>query len=86
MAEKEVKRMEEVIRLSTEERGISVESCLHQDLLTIMNDNNHDIQQQFPTGSFRRLFWEEQLKCAQGGARQMRWHPTMIRWLSIGLK
>ena len=35
----------------------------------------------FPQGSFRRLFWEEQLKAAsQKDPRQMRWHPLIIRW------
>ncbi len=75
--------MQEAIRFSTDERGIDVESSFHQDLLTIMSDNNKDIQQHYPQGSFRRLFWEEQLKCAQKGAKQMRWHPTMIKLMCL---
>lgn len=81
MAEKEVERLKEVIRSSTEERGISVDPSLHEDLQAIMRSHNQDVQQRFPQGTFQRLFWDEQLKCAKKGAKQMRWHPTMIRYV-----
>ena len=61
-AEKEVKKLQERIRRATETNGIDVNESLHQDLLSIMNDNNSDIRKQFPKGSFRRLFWEQQLQ------------------------
>ena len=80
-AEKEVKKLQERIRRATETNGIDVNESLHQDLLYIMNDNNSDIRKQFPKGSFRRLFGEQQLQSAHlKDARQMRWHPTMVRW------
>ena len=35
----------------------------------------------YPKGSFASLFWEEQLKAASvKDARQIRWHPLMIKW------
>ena len=39
-------------------------SCLHRDLLTIMNENHDQIKWAYPEGSFAPLFWEEQLKAA----------------------
>lgn len=78
-AEKEVKMLREAIECSVNQSGINVDSSFHQDLLAIMNERNSDIEKKFSKGTFRRLFWEQQLKSAQGGARQMRWHPTMIR-------
>ena len=40
-----------------------------------------EIRDAYPEGSFRRLFWDEQLRAATvKNARQIRWHPMMIRW------
>jgi hypothetical protein len=44
-----------------------------------MQSNDESIEDTYPTGTFRNLFWKEQLKCAMAtDARQMRWHPTMV--------
>jgi len=70
-------KLEEILKKS----GITVDTDLHDELLDIMGENNHSVLQKFPSGSFRRLFWEEQLKAARAtDARQMRWHPMIIRW------
>ena len=46
-----------------------------------MKEQDESIKESFPEGSFCRLFWSEQMKAAAvKDARQMRWHPTMIRW------
>ena len=46
-----------------------------------MKENAADIEKSFPEGSFRRLFWQQQFEAAsKGNARQMRWHPMMIKW------
>ena len=79
-AEREVKRLQEAIEKLTLEHGVIVEQDLHDDLVAIMGSNNEDIRSQFPEGSFRRLFWEQQFQCARlKDPRQMRWHPMMIR-------
>lgn len=62
----------------TEKSGMQVDPELHDDMTAIMSDC--DINKCFPEGSFKRLFWEEQVKMAKHkDARQMRWHPTIIR-------
>ena len=46
-----------------------------------MTENNSQIEEHYPTGSFRRLFWDQQFQAAKASdARQMRWHLCMIRW------
>ena len=46
-----------------------------------MGSSDSEVKRAFPEGSFRRLFWEHQLKASSvKDSRQMRWHPCMIRW------
>ena len=50
-------------------------------LLHKMEEGSESIAKSFPEGSFKRLFWDQQLQAARlSDARQMRWHPVMIRW------
>ena len=57
--------------------GILVDSELHQDLVAIVGES----QQTLPDGSFRKLFWEQQVKALQNkDPRQRRWHPLIIKW------
>ena len=80
-AEKEIKRLREKIEKSSEQNGVQVEHSLNEDLLTVMTENNSQTEEHYPTGSFRRLFWDQQFQAAKASdARQMRWHPCMIRW------
>lgn len=57
--------------------GILVDSELHQDLVAIVGES----QQALPNGSFRKLFWEQQVKALQNkDPRQRRWHLLIIKW------
>ena len=79
-AENEVMRLKERLR-NLIESSESVDQGLHDDLSTIMSENTNDIQKAFPEGSFRRVFWDQQLENSKkGDARQYRWHPLMIKW------
>ena len=50
-------------------------------LLHKMEEGSESIAKSFPEGSFKRLFWDQQLLAAcLSDARQMRWHPVIIRW------
>lgn len=80
-AEKEVEKLKRKISESKEKLGIQLQPDLHQDLSSIMEENHEGICREFPPGTFRRLFWEEQMKVNKlKDTRQMRWHPIMIRW------
>ncbi len=46
-----------------------------------MDENTSDIHKAFPEGSFRRVFWDQQLENSKkGDARQYKWHPLIIKW------
>ena len=51
-----------------------------------MEEMAADVEANYSKDSFERLFWAQQLKAAaQKNCKQMRWHPTVIRW-SLYLK
>ena len=80
-AEKEVKKLRERIEQCAEQKGVQIQPSLNDDFLAIMTENNSQVEKYFPEGSFRRLFWDQQFQAAKTrDARQMQWHPCMIRW------
>ena len=83
VAEKERNALRAAVEELTRKNGVNVEPSFHhdQDLVSTMSENQDKIASQYPEGSFRRLFWEQQIKRSKQGAKQMRWHPTMIRYL-----
>lgn len=65
----------------TERNGVDVGQSLAQDLVMIIEENSGHTEEHFPKGSFRRVFWDQQLEAAKAkDPRQMRWHPCVIRW------
>ena len=80
-AEKEVKKLQERIEQCAERNGVQIQPSLNDDFIHIMKENAAHVEENFPEGSFRRLFREQQFRAAKTkDARQMRWHPCMIRW------
>lgn len=66
---------------STEKSGVHLDPQLHDELISTMEENNEQVCKDFPQGTFKRLFWEQQLKAARcSNPRLMRWHPCMVRW------
>ena len=80
-SEKEVKKLQEKIEQCCERNGVQIHSSLNDDLIQIMSEYAAHVEEHFPEGSFRRLFWKQQFQAARTkDARQMLWHPCMIRW------
>ena len=80
-AEQTVLKLCDKIRKMTQEQGEVIDGSLHSDLVGIMNESSDEIKKAYPEGSFARLFWEEQVKAATVcDARQVRWHPFIIKW------
>ena len=80
-AEANLQKLRNRMKILTDSDGVQVSKDFHDDIFSVMCQKNDDISEQFPQGSFRRLFWEEQFKAAKvADPRQMRWHPTMIQW------
>lgn len=71
------KRLEEIL----ETHGSTLDEELHSDMKSIMAANAQSIADKHPPDTFARVFWEQQMKASsQCDARQMRWHPAMIKW------
>jgi hypothetical protein len=78
---KEVKRLREKIDVLTERNHVLLDSTLHTDFKSMMCELTEKVQQENSENSFKRLFWEQQLKaCNANDSRQIRWHPAMIKW------
>jgi dGTP triphosphohydrolase len=59
-AERKVNYLMKKIKDSTDVQGVTVDDCLHHDPSQTMEENTPLIIEQFPEGSFKRLFWEQQ--------------------------
>ena len=79
-AEHKLEHLKERIKKCTEIKGVKVDDDLNNDLKLIVEKQTPKIVEEFPQGSFRRLFWEQQCEALKKSPRQMRWHPTMIKW------
>ena len=80
-AEQKVRRLKKKIENSVATRGISVGDDLHEDLTTIVQEQHPSICDQFKEGTFQRLLWDQQREAMmKSDPRQMRWHPTMVKW------
>ena len=81
VANKEVIRLQKLLENTTQRDGVSLSSDVHNTLFGVMKENAPKIEKAFPEGSFRQLFWRQQFEAAsKTDARQMRWHPMMIKW------
>ena len=70
-------RLEEAI----DAHGVVVDRLTHDDLHRIMTENTPKVHDQYPSGSFACIFWEQQMNAAKAkSASGMRWHPLMIKW------
>ena len=46
-----------------------------------MNEMTDKIHTEYPDGSFKHIFWDQQLQAANTKDRkQIRWHPIIINW------
>ena len=80
-AEKKLARLRKRLEESINKSGVTVESDLHSDLVKTMENNSEEIKKRYKEGTFRRLFWDQQMQAAKAKKpTQVRWHPMMIRW------
>ena len=83
-----IRRMAQKVALFADTNGVEVPPDQHDDFIGIFKSNGASVEESFPEGSFRRVFWDQQLKSAKlKGSRGMRWHPLLIRWaLNLRMK
>ena len=62
-------------------KGLTVDETLDGDLVSIMQSESSKVQDTLPDGSFRKLFWQEQMKALScRDPHQRRWHLMIIKW------
>ena len=80
VCQQRIKRISEKLDQVVEENGIEVDSTLHQDLVTTMDENQAQVFNHYPPGSFQQIFWEHQHKASKlKSSKSMKWEPAMIR-------
>ena len=59
----------------------TVDGSADADLAKIMEAESEALQKALSNDSFKKLFWEQQLKALScKDPRQRRWHPLIIKW------
>ena len=80
-AEIEITRLKEKVLSLIQKNGEEVDSGLHGDLSSIVQENMKNVHAAFPEGTFQRVLWDSQIENSKkSDARQYRWHPVMIKW------
>ena len=60
MCHKCIAHLKENLKKAVDERGVTEDKSLHEDLTTIMTKNHMAMSESFPAGSFARIFWGSQ--------------------------
>ena len=77
-AERKLKRF---ITKNTTTDGIILDEQLQSDMEGIMHYLNKEITDNHPDGSFRWLFWDQQIQALKvKNKRQICLHPALIKW------
>lgn len=76
-----LERLRDKISLDAARASPSVDEALDGDLWSIISENDTEVQESYPEGSFQRVFWDQQKKAASlNNSRSMKWHPLFIKW------
>ncbi len=60
---------------------MTLDSALDSGFKAIMNEMSKKVHEEHAEDSFKRVFWDKQLKAADvKDSRQMRWHQAIIKW------
>jgi len=77
----QISRLREKISAAVINDGVTVDPELNEDLKDIVEKSREEVHNNYPDGSFERVFWEEQEKALSlNDARAMKWHPVFIKW------
>ena len=73
--------MKEKVIALTERESLELDHAMNSDFRCIMKEMTKNVHEGNPEGSFKRVFWDQQLKASQiQDSRQLRWYPAMIKW------
>lgn len=80
---KQLNRLKKRIAILCEEDevGIIVDDHTHNDLKSIIEENDNKVASSSGSDTFIRVFWDQQKQAAAvNNAKHMKWHPMMIKW------
>ena len=61
--------------------SVDVDEDLDKDIRDMVDESRDRVRDDYPEGSFQRVFWDQQEKAASlKNSKSMRWHPLFIRW------
>ena len=77
---RQVDELKQQVDMLTAANGIIVEEDMHADLCRIINEHDAHICSASSPQSFDYIFWKQQREVmSKSDARQMCWHPMMIK-------
>ena len=86
LAARKISRMTSAIDKLISKEGVTLETDMHSDFCEVTKEQEAKIDELFPKETFKRIFWDQQLKAASlKSASGMRWHPLILR-LALSLK
>ncbi len=78
---KVIKRLKEKVQVIMEKNRVALDPALNSDFKAIMSEMSSKVHAECAEDSFKRVFWDQQLKAADvKDSRQVRWHPGIIKW------
>ena len=60
--------------------SVALDTDVHTDLTSIINNHNDDIITSYPEDSFQHIFWCNQGDAIKKNPNGIRWHSSMIKW------
>ena len=79
--QKRIIRLKDKLQVAANQKGVLLDEADYNDFKELLISESGKISKQYVKDSFEYLFWEQQMKAAQcKDARQMRWHPVIIKW------
>ena len=60
---------------------VTLDEAMQSDFKAMMKEMCERVHQDCGEGTFKRLFWDEQMKISEvKDARHVRWHPAVLKW------
>ena len=77
----QIAHLSDKLETSTQQKVFVEDIALYDDLFQIVAENAQVMSDSLPSGTFARIFWNNQKKAATlKDARQMEWDLIMVRW------
>jgi len=81
LLEARLKSFRRTCRQLVEKEGETLSENDNDCILKLASECSEVAQEQFPSDSFQRIFWNQQLQYnSLKNKANMKWHPTIIRW------